>query len=524
MLILAVLIAVAPSTANIHEYRVSWTEPSSGPGRTIGNKDTFQDAMPLGNGALTALAWANVTNGGIGLYIGHQAAMSSHTELFKLALVQVALSPNPFDIGGRYFNQTIDLSTGTVLVYAGGSPTNVAAVLSVWVDANSDTLFVDISSPSGTAYSLTATVASVRPSDVWTYVPPFWCANVTSQPDVFVDPVPATMPLHAPAPQTAEEAFRHASGHLRPTRTLSASDRLPPFGAFQPGSVIIYHRNEASDGFTLKEVLTQQGIEHLIATTPDWWQDNQFGFVMDGGSGPPLTRVSHSELSSSNAGTSFQLRFTVLAVQTPTSEGWLADLSARVATAAPHPRLASEAWWANFWARSYITVNASQSGGSAFQLSQMLAITRYTQAVQSRGTIWPIKFNGMAFVAAMDRGHAEADYRDWGPANWWQNTRLPYGTMILAGDFEHMRVVLDYYVNMEKLLGPRTIAYWNHTGMWTTETHHLSGAYDPSDYGCGRPQSNPDYPVSIEQSGYLHVDQARLCMPCPSLRSSQRLN
>jgi hypothetical protein len=436
--------------------------------------------MPLGNGALTALAWANVTSGGIGMYIGHQAAMSSHTELFKLALVQVALTPNPF-VGARYFNQTIDLATGTVLVYAGDSSTNVAVVLSVWVDANSDTAFVDVSSPSGTSYSLSATVASVRPSDVWTYIPPFWCANVTSQPDVFVDPLPGPTVLHAPVAQTAEEAFRHASGHLRPTRTLAASGRLPAFAAFQPGSVIIYHRNEASDGNTLKDVLTQQGIEHLLATTPDWWQDNQFGFVVDGGTGPALTRVSRSQLASSAVGTSFQLRFTVLAVQTATAEDWLADLAARVATAPASPRSASEAWWAEFWARSYIHVNASQSDGPAFQLSQMLAITRYTQAIQSRGTIWPIKFNGMAFVAAMDKGHAEADYRDWGPANWWQNTRLPYGTMVLAGDFDLMRVVLDYYTNMEKLLGPRTLAYWNHTGMWTTETHHLSGAYDPSE-------------------------------------------
>jgi hypothetical protein len=46
--------------------------------------------------------------------------------------------------------------------------------------------------------------------------------------------------------------------------------------------------------------------------------------------------------------------------------------------------------------------------------------------------------------------------------------------------------------------------YWNHSGMWTTETHHLSGAYDSSDYGCSRPAG---YPVSIMTSGYLHVDQ-----------------
>ena len=30
---------------------------------------------------------------------------------------------------------------------------------------------------------------------------------------------------------------------------------------------------------------------------------------------------------------------------------------------------------------------------------------------------WPIKFNGMAFVAAMGN-HGEPDSRSWGPSNW----------------------------------------------------------------------------------------------------------
>ena len=39
--------ATDPSPFNIH-----WSEPSQGPGRTIGNVLTYMDAMPLGNGRL----------------------------------------------------------------------------------------------------------------------------------------------------------------------------------------------------------------------------------------------------------------------------------------------------------------------------------------------------------------------------------------------------------------------------------------------------------------------------------------
>jgi hypothetical protein len=45
--------------------------------------------------------------------------------------------------------------------------------------------------------------------------------------------------------------------------------------------------------------------------------------------------------------------------------------------------------------------------------------------------------------------------------------------MLIAGDFDLMRVILDYYTNMAKLLGPRTQAYWGHPGVWTTETQQV---------------------------------------------------
>ena len=36
--------------------------------------------------------------------------------------------------------------------------------------------------------------------------------------------------------------------------------------------------------------------------------------------------------------------------------------------------------------------------------------------------------------------------------------------MLSAGDFDLMRVVLDYLSNAEVLLSQRTMLYWNHTG------------------------------------------------------------
>ena len=85
------LTSAAPFSPSL--YDVIWDSPSAGPGTTLGGLPTYSDAQPLGNGALTALAWANASIGGVGIMLGHQAAQSSHTELFKLGVLQFHTVP-----------------------------------------------------------------------------------------------------------------------------------------------------------------------------------------------------------------------------------------------------------------------------------------------------------------------------------------------------------------------------------------------------------------------------------------------
>ena len=39
-------------------------------------------------------------------------------------------------------------------------------------------------------------------------------------------------------------------------------------------------------------------------------------------------------------------------------------------------------------------------------------------------------------------------HRDWGSSNWWQNTRLAYWSLHIAGDFDLMKTIFDYYHQM----------------------------------------------------------------------------
>ena len=164
---------------------------------------------------------------------------------------------------------------------------------------------------------------------------------------MFVDPLPAPAPLHAPAPISSADRFRHASSPERPSRVLVETGKLSPGVplALLPGSVAQFHRNNASDGLTVNATLSQQGLASLVATTPDWWQDVrgragprgaarwrrpsnsllpaaapscmqlQFGFALDSGSGPALNRSSPTTLSSTQPAVAFSLRATAVAVQ-----------------------------------------------------------------------------------------------------------------------------------------------------------------------------------------------------------------
>jgi hypothetical protein len=134
-----------------------------------------------------------------------------------------------------------------------------------------------------------------------------------------------------------------------------------------------------------------------------------------------------------------------------------------------------------------------------FVLGRQHAITRYVQTIQSR-TMWPIKFNGMLFQAATP---PYADYRDWGPSNWWQNTRLSYGSMLQTGDADMFETILKYYNNSLAFAAQRTLEYFNHSGIFFTETKHVLGAFVSWVYGCSRPAG---WPVWLETCDYIKND------------------
>ena len=380
---LALLVCVsasAPAPPDVSVFDVSWAAPSPNP---------LADGMPLGNGAVVVLAWANATAGGIGFYVRHPHAQHTDSTHFTLARVTVGLSPNPFS-ASAYFNQSHHLEDGSVTVLAGGAGFSApAAALRIYVDANSDTVVVEATAGEGAPpLSLSVAVESVRPT-AGNYTQPFYCFLSTYRADVA-----GALDLGAP-----------------------------------PGAVFIRHDNSvaAGDPDLWAFSVAQQGLAPALpAPLPASPLDGRVfgvgafgGAGADGGGAPLVRNAAGTVLASAAPALAFLLHLCVrVGAEAPPQ--WEAGLAAQMAAAAAVApaarRAASDAWWAAFWSRSWVVPGGAN--GSALVAGQY-ARTRFIQAAQSRGVAVPIKFNGMLYTnAGGARGPLDVDYRDWGPDNW----------------------------------------------------------------------------------------------------------
>jgi len=122
------------------------------------------------------------------------------------------------------------------------------------------------------------------------------------------------------------------------------------------------------------------------------------------------------------------------------------------------------------------------------------ALQRWIQAGAARGA-YPIKFNGSLFTVDgfMDKKGVlqefGPDWRKWGGCYWFQNTREPYWAMLYSGDYDQMEPLWKMYREALPLLKERTKTYFNHDGIFCSETMHPWGLNKQGDFG----NNNPDF-------------------------------
>lgn len=440
-LLLTALLAGAASAreasweAALKRCDVVWQEP----GRNS------LDSMPLGNGDIGVNVWVEA-GGDLLFYLAKTDAWSENAQLLKLGRVRVRISPNPF-LAGQQFEQRLHLATGEVEIAAGTGPH--AMTLRVWVDANHPLIQVDLEGKSK-----------------------------------FV--VQAELELWRTAQCELNAPERHSVYGLydSPTPVFSEPDQIVDAGHDR---VVWYHRNERS---IWSANLKLQALDELARTMPDPLQHRTFGGALRG---EGLTRVTPTSIKSRKPQKQCRLQVSLLTRQTDTPQGWLEQLTAATRRSddirTEKRRLAHRRWWSAFWSRSYIFVTGD---AEPERVTQGYALQRFINTCAGRGA-HPIKFNGSLFTmdATVKGQQFDADFRMWGGPYWFQNTRLPYWSMLAAGDFENMQPLFRMYTNSLRLAQFRTRRYYGHGGAFWPETMYFWGTYTDDNYGRNRP-GKPD--------------------------------
>ncbi len=429
-------------------YSIRWDTPS---------KDS-SGSMPLGNGGIGINLWVE-EKGDLFFYIGKTDAWSENARLLKLGRIRVQLTPNPFE-NSTAFQQTLDLKSGSIHILAGKS--GEKADLRVWVDANNPVIQVEIKGE--------------RPYEVSVSL-----ENWRKQPRELKD----------------KDEMHSAYGLAQaPFPVIVTPDKVVDRSG---NDVVWYHRNERSIWpLTLKH----QGLEPLVSKLKDPLLHRTFGGLISGNN---FVKKNSATICSSKLSKNHRVSMYVLTEQTDTADEWLKRLDENV------KKIQSEnlkeaferhrEWWKEFWDRSYIHVKSDKDKQAAEIVTQGYALQRFISACAGRGGS-PIKFNGSIFnvdTRINPEKTFDADYRRWGGPYWFQNTRLVYWPMLMAGDFRLMHPLFDMYLEALPFAQERTRLYFDHAGAFYPETMYFWGAYAIDNYGWEREGK----PISLVDNRYI---------------------
>ena len=134
------------------------------------------------------------------------------------------------------------------------------------------------------------------------------------------------------------------------------------------------------------------------------------------------------------------------------------------------------------------SAQAALATQGATTLEEAYALQRFVTLAATRGA-FPVKFNGSIFTIApapINGKPFNDDWRAWGGAFWWQNTRLPYHGMLARGDGDSMQSLFAFYSRLLPIAKARARIYYGASGAYFPETMTTFGGYSNEDYGWNR--------------------------------------
>lgn len=422
----------------LSDYNVLWNSPS----------ENSMGSMPSGNGDIGINLWVE-ENGDLLFYLSKTDAWSGNARLLKVGKVRLSLTPNPFK-SGKQFLQELKIEDGLIHIEAGEEFEKVS--IDVWVDANHTAVELDIKSE----IPLTANVK--------------------------------TEPWRTKKRQLSDKAEIHSAYGLTGEGAPEVFVEKDTILANKEEGIIWLHHNKNS---IWKENLKLQELGNYSKKNEDPLLNRTFGALIRAKN---FKKFASDEMVTAKPLREFSISVHALTTLQESQQEWedkITKSAVSIESKSRTERLnAHKNWWHSFWDRSFIHVSSKNTSKRISKVSSNYNLQRYINACSGRGNS-PIKFNGSIFT--VDTKNLEnrfagfdADYRQWGGPYWWQNTRLPYWSMLEAGDFDLMKPLFKMYKDALPIRKLATKTYHKHKGAFFPETMYFWGAYTGSNYGWDR--------------------------------------
>lgn len=425
----------AQKNGSVEKYNVIWTSPSN----------DFNGSMPLGNGDVGINAWVD-EYGDLFFYISKTDSWDDNGRLVKIGKVKISLNPKP-EAPLTNFSQTLDLSTSSINICF--DEENKSTKIQLWVDANNPIIHCQINS--------SQKVTAVASSELWRI----------SKEELSTIEISDVMYDWSKENKQHEPTFVEADSILH-----NQKDQIGWF-----------HQNTKSIGPDITAKL--QGMDNFARIDP--LLNRTFGAIIKA-TNQKVIDDTHIESKESQ---NHRFDIYVLTEHPASAEKWKSSIQAMIQSL-EKSSIASKwkkhkNWWNKFWNKSWIEITSSNLDKvtieDAFIVSQTYVLQRYLNACAGRGA-FPIKFNGSIFTVPYKDKPGDADYRRWGPGYWWQNTRLPYYTMMTAADTDLIKPLFKMYAEeLMPLFEFRTKKYFNHEGAYIPECIYFWGDVFTESYG-----------------------------------------
>lgn len=429
---LAVLLSGMPFVASsipLDRCDVVWTAPSK----------NASGSMPIGNGNVGLNAWVE-EGGDLVLLVSRTDAWSEACRLLKLGRVRLSISPNPFVVG-RPFRQRLHLKDGLIEIEADGCRLRV---------------FVDAEHPVAWIVGESSKAMSVR----------------------------ARLETWRTARRSLQGSELESAWTMKgsPRPVWESADLIRKDG----DAGVIFHRNAGS---IVPETIEHQGLASIRQTIDDPLRNRCFG-VRVASRELKTVSVSSDAVDVTSAGPlrKFAVQLATASLQTPSDWAFIDRLrrESRATGDSGAAERRTAKWWRSFWSRSHVSTGN-------LDIDRAYALQRWITACGGRGA-YPIKFNGSIFTvepSATGGPDHNPDWRRWGDAYWWQNTRMPYAPLPASGDLDLMDSLFGLYERTRVACEARARLYYGASGVYFPETMTIFGTYANGDYGWDRTGRKP---------------------------------